>query len=145
MLQPSGLVDSGALLALLNRRDRWHQTCREVLPTLSLPLATSVAVVTELSHFIVSRRLGPIEAMWRLLRSDAITVLPITDQDLPELELLMRQYGDRPMDFADATLVHLAQRESLDTIFTIDHADFETYRIRGRHPFRIVPERHESR
>jgi hypothetical protein len=30
-------------------------------------------------------------------------------------------YRDRPMDFADATLVHLAERESLITVFTIDH------------------------
>lgn len=57
----------------------------------------------------------------------------------------MHQYRDRPMDFADATLVHLARRESLSTIFTIDHDDFETYRIEGRRRFRIVPERGSSR
>jgi predicted nucleic acid-binding protein len=45
------------------------------------------------------------------------------------------------MDFADDTLVHLARRESLSTILTIDHDDFETYRIAGRRPFRILPER----
>jgi hypothetical protein len=43
------------------------------------------------------------------------------------------------MDFADATLVYLAKRESLSTIFTVDHADFETYRIDGRRRFRVVP------
>jgi predicted nucleic acid-binding protein len=45
------------------------------------------------------------------------------------------------MDVADATLVHLARRESLSTIFTIDHDDFETYRIEGRRRFRILPAR----
>jgi hypothetical protein len=65
------LADTGALLAYLDRSDRWHQT----------------------------------------------------------------------MDFADATLVHLARRESLSTVFTVDHGDFETYRIGGRRRFRIVPER----
>jgi predicted nucleic acid-binding protein len=45
------------------------------------------------------------------------------------------------MDFADATLVHLAQRESLSTIFTVDHADFSTYRIDGRRRFRVLPVR----
>ena len=45
------------------------------------------------------------------------------------------------MDFADATLVHLARREALSTVFTIDHDDFETYRIEGRRRFRIVPGR----
>ena len=39
----------------------------------------------------------------------------------------MKRYPDRPMDFADATLVRLAQREGLTTVFTVDHDDFETY------------------
>ena len=45
------------------------------------------------------------------------------------------------MDFADATLVRIAERESLSLILTIDHDDFETYRIHGRRRFRIVPGR----
>ena len=45
------------------------------------------------------------------------------------------------MDFADATLVHLARRESITLILTVDHNDFETYRIDGRKRFRITPER----
>jgi uncharacterized protein len=50
---------------------------------------------------------------------------------------------DRPMDFADATLVHLARREDLTMIFTIDHNDFETYRIEGKRRFRILPDRQD--
>ena len=51
----------------------------------------------------------------------------------------MSRYADRPMDFADATLVYLAKREGLSTVFTVDHADFETYRIEGRRRFRVLP------
>lgn len=51
----------------------------------------------------------------------------------------MTKYRDRPMDFADASLVRLAERESLSTIFTVDHSDFETYRISGTRKFRILP------
>jgi hypothetical protein len=43
------------------------------------------------------------------------------------------------MDFAHATLVHLADRESLSVVFTIDRAGFETYRIAGKQRFRIIP------
>ena len=53
----------------------------------------------------------------------------------------MKKYRDRPMDFADATLVLLARRESLTTVFTVDHDDFETYRVEGRRRFRIYPAR----
>ena len=53
----------------------------------------------------------------------------------------MDRYGDRPMGFADATLVHLGERHGLSLILTIDHDDFETYRMAGRRRFRIVPDR----
>lgn len=136
----SGLVDTGALLALLDRDDRWHQPCADVFATLRLPLATSGAVLTELFHLVGHDR-HQLITTWALLRSGAVTVLPIDDGDLPDLEALMKRYADRPMDFADATLVHLAHREGLTTVFTVDHNDFETYRIHGRKRFRIVPDR----
>jgi len=63
----------------------------------------------------------------------------IADSELPDLHALMARYADCPMDFADATLVHLAKREGLTTIFTVDHSDFNTYRIEGRRRFRVLP------
>jgi len=98
--------------------------------------ATSTAVLTELFHPVVDDA-----KTWAFIRSGAVTVLPIGDRDLPDLDALMRKYRDRPMEFADATLVHLAHRESLTTVFTVDRDDFETYRIGGRKRFRILPER----
>jgi predicted nucleic acid-binding protein len=97
-------------------------------------------VLTELFH-LVGDNAREVEAAWAFIRSGAVTVLPISDTDLPDLEALMRKYRDRPMDFADATLVHLAQRESFSTVFTIDQDDFETYRIGGRKRLRILPTR----
>ena len=66
-------------------------------------------------------------------------VANLADSELPEIHTLMSQYRDRPMDFADATLIYAARRESLTTIFTVDRENFETYRIEGRRKFRIVP------
>jgi len=136
----SGLIDTGAILALLDRRDRWHGTCVAAFKALRLPLLTSEAVLTELFH-LVGDNPHEIDAAWRFLRSGAVLVGTIADAELPELENLMRRYGDRPMDFADATLVHLARRESMNLIMTVDHDDFETYRIDGRRRFQIVPAR----
>jgi uncharacterized protein len=75
------------------------------------------------------------------LRSGAITVIGLDNADLPDLEALMERYRDRPMDFADATLVHAASKLKLADIMTIDHDDFETYRMVGRRKFRILPDR----
>jgi uncharacterized protein len=97
-------------------------------------------VLTELLHLL---RNHPRQkaAAWTFVRSAAVTVLAIDDADPAALDELMRTYADRPMDFADATLVRLAERERLSTIFTIDHDDFATYRIEGGRRFRIVPDR----
>jgi len=134
----NALIDTGAILSLLNRSDRWHSACSTALEQLHLPLITSQAVLTELFHLVAGRRV-PMEAAWRFVRSGPITVAAIRHEELPSLHALMLRYWDRPMDYADATLVHLAARESVTAILPVDHADFETYRIDGRRRFRIYP------
>jgi len=139
----SALIDTGAILALLNRKDHWHQRCVQVFRQIPLPLLTSQAVLTELFHLVGDSRTA-MEAAWKFVRSGALTLGPIDNTELPELHALMSQYWDRPMDFADATLVHLARRESLSVILTTDHADFATYRIEGKRQFRVLPSPHGS-
>ena len=134
------LADTGALLAYLDAADNWHDRCRLVFKEFRLPLITSTAVLTELFH-MVGDNPREMDITWKFVRSGALTVAPLSDRDLPDIEALMRKYHDRPMDYADATLVHLAQRESLTTVFTIDHDDFETYRFGGRKRLRILPTR----
>ena len=136
----SGLIDTGAILALLDRDDRWHAACVDAFHSLRLPLVTSAAVLAELFHLVGDRR-HEVAAAWKLVRSGALSVASIADGDLPELDALMARYHDRPMDFADATLVHLARREGTSLVFTVDHDDFETYRLDRRRKFRIVPAR----
>ena len=139
-MNASALADTGALLAYLDAGDRWHERCRSTLAQFRLPLVTSSAVLTELFHLVGDNK-REMDITWNFIRSGALTVAPISDADLPSLEALMRKYCDRPMDYADATLVHLAQRESISTVFTIDHDDFETYRVGGRKRLRVVPSR----
>ncbi len=132
------LIDTGPMLAMINRRDQWHGRCTAILPRLPLPFLTSEAVLTELLYLVRADRRAA-EAAWNFVNSGAITLGAIGDQDLPGLQSLMKQYADVPMDFADATLVYLAQRERLTTVFTID-SDFLVYRIGGRQRFRVLPD-----
>ena len=138
-MRTSALVDTGAILAFLDENDRWHTACLEAFAQVRFPLLTSEAVLTELFHFL-GGRFHRVAIAWEFVRSGALTLSAITDADLPALSELMHRYHDRPMDFADATLVHLAGRESLTTILTVDVSDFQTYRIGGRRRFRILPE-----
>lgn len=139
MVASKALVDTGAILAILNKHDPWHSACAEVFEQIGVPLLTSHAVLTEVFHFMGSNR-HDLETAWKFLRSGVIVVGSIEQSELGHVHALMSQYWDRPMDFADATLVYLARRESISTIFTIDHADFLTYRIEGKRRFRVLPE-----
>jgi len=134
----NALIDTGAILALLDRSDRWHGPCVTAFGQLRLPLLTSEAVLTELFHLVGDVQ-TEMEAAWKFVRSGALALGAIEDAELPHLHNLMSRYWDRPMDFADATLVYLAKRESLSAILTVDHADFATYRIEGKRQFRILP------
>ena len=136
----SALVDTGVILALVDRNDRWHKSCVEVYDKIPLPLLTTEAVLAEVFH-LTYRNLRDVRGVWTLLRSGAIRMASIEHDELAEIRSLMDDYADRPMDFADATLVHLAGREAISLILTIDHHDFETYRIGGRKKFMILPRR----
>jgi predicted nucleic acid-binding protein len=132
------LIDTGAILALLDKNDRWHGPCLATFLQLRLPVLTSEAVLTEVFH-LVKRSRTEMGTVWKFLRSGAVALATIDHSELDHIHALMWRYRDRPMDFADATLVHLAERESLSVILTVDQADFETYRIAGKHRFRILP------
>src|SRR5258708_2771835 len=137
----NALIDTGAILALLDRTDRWHDSCVDAFQQLRLPLLTSEAVLTELFHLVGDTR-SEMEAAWRFLRSGALVLGTIEHAELQHVHGLMSRYWDRPMDFADGTLVYLAKREFLSVILTVDHADFATYRIEGKRQFRVLPTNH---
>jgi uncharacterized protein len=138
-MRADALIDTGGILALLDGTDRWHHSCVDAFHRLRLPLLTSEAVLAELFHLVGSSR-REMEAAWKFLRSGALVLGSIETAELPYLHALMSRYWDRPMDFADATLVYLAKRESLSAILTVDRADFATYRIEGKRGFRLLPE-----
>jgi len=140
---PAGIIDTGAIIAIAEFDDAWHSACLEALHSVHLPLLTTEAVLTEVFH-LIGRTYHDKEKAWRFVNSGALTVRAMADSDLPVLHGLMTQYRDRPMDFADATLVHLAAREAISLIVTVDFEDFETYRIGGRKRFTILPDRNSQ-
>jgi uncharacterized protein len=136
----AALIDTGVILALVDRGDEWHTSCVAAYDHSRLPLLTTQAVLTEVFH-LTRRDRRQMASVWTLLRSGAVQMSHISHQELPQIQALMDDYADCPMDFADATLVYLAARESLSVILTVDHDDFETYRLPGRKRFTILPER----
>ena len=79
------------------------------------------------------------EAIWDMLALGAIQLRPLDQDDVPRMRELMRKYTDRPMDMADAALIRVAEREGIQTIFTMDKKDFAVYRLHGRSRITIIP------
>ncbi len=78
------------------------------------------------------------DAVWRLiLRGDLLLEHPTTG-DLERMNELMTKYADLPMDFADASLVAVAERLSLNRIFTVDRDDFTNYRLHRTRRFTVI-------
>src|SRR3984893_17589904 len=96
-MTPNALIDTGAILALLDRTDRWHRVCVDAFEQLRVPLLTSEAVLTELFHLVGDSR-HEMEAAWRLVRSGAIVLATIDNSELEAVHTLMSRYSDRPMD-----------------------------------------------
>lgn len=134
------LVDTGVLYAALDATDNWHEVCAPLLRSAPRPLVTTQAVLAEL-FWMLGSNIHDLRNGWRLVRSGVLTLAEITDKDLLPIQDLMLRYADRPMDLADATLVHVAEREGIHAILTIDHADFEIYRIGLRRRFTVLPPR----
>ena len=141
-MPPAALIDTGPIVAILEGDDYWHRACIEALQLVRTPVLTTEAVLTEAFHLIGSNA-HFVQRLWRFIRSGAVTVKEISDRDLPALHSLMTKYANCPMDFADATLVHIGNLADSNVILTIDFSDFETYRLRGNKKFNILPRRRQ--
>jgi len=66
-------------------------------------------------------------------------ILPLEDSAALWIAAFLRKYRKLEPQNADAALMYLADRENLDTIFTLDRRDFSIYRLSGGRRVQIVP------
>ena len=131
------LTDTGPFVAILDRDDPNHARCTDALQRARSPLVTTWPVITEASYLLAFSRQAQ-DGLLDMIQRGVVFMALITDQDVPRVRVLMEKYKDVPMDFADATLVRIAERESILDMFTLDR-DFTIYRAcRGRR-FSILP------
>ena len=132
------LLDTGALVSMLDRTQHHHAACAQFFDSWTGSVLSSEAVLTEATHLLGEMPGGPRTCLDFFLAGGAVLV-PATPASLRRARELIEQYASLPMDYADATLVVLAEEFETDLVFTIDRRDFSVYRIGGRRPFRIVP------
>lgn len=134
------IVDTGPLVAYLDATDPAHADVSERWDTFRGQLATTSAVITETMHFVGASRAGP-RHLADLVVASSMEVYDLSRApELNEAVALMEKYADTPMDFADATLVLLAEALGVYDIFTLDRRGFTTYRTRNGRALRQVLE-----
>lgn len=133
------LVDTGAVAALVNRLDPYHQLAQEWFRDFRGRLLTTEAVVTEVAYVLAGTPAYQRAALIWFERARAAKLLDVERTADYEVVLqIMERYADLPCDFADATLIELAERTGVTAIATIDQRDFSVYRLRGGKRFRIL-------
>jgi predicted nucleic acid-binding protein len=129
------LVDTGAFVAVLLRRDPYHRAAVGALRKANT-LVTTWPVLTEAWHML------PQHAGIALLRwADSLVVADLGDKGRRRVIELVERYRDAPMDLADASLIAVAEMTGEREIATIDFDEFETYRTADGRALRNVIER----
>ncbi len=139
MTLPVILIDTGPLVALADKgQGEAHKKCVSIVNQLSGSLITTWPCLTEAMHFLRGLRgwQGQM-SLWRYLKDRELILRSPQDDELLRVCELMEQYKDTPMDFADASLVSLAELRGVRRILTLD-SDFYVYRINGKDTFDVI-------
>lgn len=132
------LVDTGPIVAILSEADQYHEECVEQLRCTRGPFLTCWPVITEAAWLL---RAHPV-AVGLLLSSFSgrpFDLVPLTEADLSGINTILAKYRSLGIQLADASLVHLANREGIETIFTLDRRDFSVLRLARGRKFQLVP------
>jgi predicted nucleic acid-binding protein len=120
------IVDTGVLVALIDRRDHYHTWVTEQLNQIEPPLLTCEAVISE-TWFLLQRVKNWRETLLHLLEQWQIVVRFDLDAELTAVVALLARYQSVPASLADAELVRMAELYPNSMVFTLD-SDFQIYR-----------------
>lgn len=122
------LVDTGPIVAILSEPDEHHEVCVAQLSRLTGPLLTCWPVVTEVA-WLLREYPGAIARLLSSLDGRPFKLAALDAADLSGVAAVLTRYRDLGIQLADASLVHLANREGIETIFTLDRRDFGVLRL----------------
>jgi predicted nucleic acid-binding protein len=133
------LADTGPLVAILDESDSHHERCTETLRHIQPPLLSCWPVLTE-AAWLLRRERTAISKLLAGVEAGLLRILDVSGSELTAIDKLFVRYRDLTPQLADLTLVYLAQREDLETIFTLDRRDFPVFRRKGKSGFHLLPD-----
>jgi len=132
------LLDTGVIVALLDRSERQHRRCVDAVQDLERPLVTCEAVIAE-SCYLLRGLPGAAETVLENVERGVFQIPFQLSSSATAVRTIIRKYRDLPADFADACLIHLADELNTAEILTLDR-DFESYRWRRTRSFKLIVE-----
>ena len=132
------LLDTGPFVALLDKSERNHERCVRFFKEFEGRFLTTEPVLTEVLYLLGPSIRAQRAGIEFILKGGAILV-PQSQESLRRGLELMEKYKDIPMDFADATLVVLAEEMGITESFTLDGRGFNAYRLHGKKGFKLYP------
>lgn len=130
------LLDTGVIVALLDRSEQHHARCVNAVEALEGALVTCEAVIAE-SCYLLRKLPGAAETVLENVEHGVFPIPLQLSQSAAAVRSIMRKYRDLPADFADACLIHLADQLNTGDILTLDR-DFQSYRWRRNKPFHLL-------
>ncbi|HLY54209.1 MAG TPA: PIN domain-containing protein [Stellaceae bacterium] len=124
------IVDTGPLVALLDRAERHHRWVVERFEHLDAPLLVCEPVLAE-AMYLLARYPRAQDAVLDLIEAGALSIAFRLDEHVGAVRTLIRKYRDTPMSLADACIVRMSEIHDRHAILTLD-SDFLTYRKHGR-------------
>ena len=130
------LLDTGVIVALLDRSEGAHRVCADAVQQLEAPLLTCEAVIAE-SCYLLRNLSGASEAVIENIAAGIFQVAFQLSQEATSVKQVLRKYRDRKIDLADACLIRLADIFETGDILTLDR-DFTIYRWGKNKPFKML-------
>jgi predicted nucleic acid-binding protein len=125
-MKKSILLDTGGLVAFINKREKQHPWVIEQWKKVITPLLTCEAVITEACFLLQDVYEGE-DAVIALLDRQIIQIPFQISNEIPNIRLLMKQYQNVPMSLADACLVRMSELIESICVLIFD-SDFRVYR-----------------
>lgn len=130
------LADTGFLVAIYDKRERYHVACARVCESLDGPLVTCEPVLAETLHLLRSVQ-GAADNILASVAEGIVEIPFKLSESAAQVQKIMKKYRDIPADFADACLIHMADELDTGDVLTLD-SDFRHYRWRRNRTFQLL-------
>jgi predicted nucleic acid-binding protein len=134
------LLDTSGLLSAIDRSQRLHEACAEVVTTTRRPLVLSPFVLAELDYLLATTvGTSAQNALLEEVERGVYKLEPFTAADVAAARRVIQRYADLNVGLADASLVVLAKRHRTRDVLTLDERHFRPMRTLDGRRFRVLP------